>query len=276
MLSLAILLCLLCLSLLGSACVLVWSSRQMGSARGSFRWGLLVAFLIWIVEALAVALSGIAAAKSTSPPIGVLLTLFVLGWGGAFVVIWRGFGLGFLRSFAPFGIYIAFAILQIICMVLVVKPYVIEAFVISTHSMSPTLVPGDRFIVNKLLAPRRLGLVAYRTYGPSSEIFCKRLIGLPGERLRFKGGNLYVNDRQVAVPQVLVGHCHAFPPAIDSTNARYQEGQTITLGNDEYFFIGDNADESGDSRLYGPSHRADLVGVADLIYWPIGKLQIVR
>ncbi|HEX5244232.1 MAG TPA: S26 family signal peptidase [Tepidisphaeraceae bacterium] len=65
-------------------------------------------------------------------------------------------------------------------------------------------------------------------------------------------------------------------PAIDSMSARYQEGQTITLGNDEYFFIGDNADESGDSRLYGPSHRVDVVGVVDLIYWPIGKLRIVR
>ena len=276
MISLLILLCLVCFSLMGSAWVLAWSARLVGSGRGKFRWGLLVAFLLWIVEALAVTFSAVIAARSSSPPIGVLLTLFVLGWGGAFVVIWRGFGLGFLRSFAPFAMYIAFCVLQIALMVSVVKPWVIEAFVLPTHSMSPTLVPGDRFIVNKLLAPRRLDLVAYRTHGPRPEIFCKRLIGLPGERLRFEGGNLYVNDRQVSVPQVLAGHCHAFPPAMDSTSARYQEGQTISLGNDEYFFIGDNADESGDSRLHGPSHRADLVGVVDLIYWPIGKLHSVR
>jgi len=237
---------------------------------------MLIALLLWIVEALAVTFSAMIAARSFSPPIGVLLTLFVLGWGGAFVVIWRGFGMGVLQSFAPFGIYIAFCIFEFACMVWLVKPWVIEPFVLPTHSMSPTLVPGDRFVVNKLLAPRRLDLVAYRTHGPRPEIFCKRLIGLPGERLRFEGGNLYVNDQQVSVPLVLVGHCHAFPPAIDSTSARYQEGQTITLGNDEYFFIGDNADESGDSRLSGPSHRDDLVGVADLIYWPIGKLHIVR
>lgn len=276
MFSLIILLCLLFLSLLGTAWILAWSARLVGSARGRFRWGLLVASLVWIAEALAVGFSVIIAAKSASPPIGVLLTLFVLAWGGAFVVIWRGFGLGFLRSFAPFGIYVAFCIFQLICMVLVVKPCVIEAFVTTTHSMSPTLVPGDRFVVNKLLAPRRLDLVAYRTNGPTPEIFCKRLIGLPGERLRFEGGNLYVNDRQISVPPVLVGHCHAYPPAVGSVMARYQEGQTIVLGSDEYFFIGDNADESGDSRLYGPSHRGDLVGVADLIYWPVGKLRIVR
>lgn|GEM_PF-4484175 len=276
MASLVILLCLLCLSLLGPAWVLAWSARLVGSRRGKIGWGLPVALVLWIVEALAVMFSAVVGARSSSPPIGVLLTLFVLGWGGAFVVIWRGFGLGVFQSFAPFGIYIAFCIFEFACMVWLVKPWVIEPFVLPTHSMSPTLVPGDRFIVNKLLAPRRLDLVAYRTHGPRPEIFCKRLIGLPGERLRFEGGNLYVNDQQISVPPVLVGHCYAYPPPIDSTSARYQEGQTITLGNDEYFFIGDNADESGDSRLHGPSHRADLVGVADLIYWPIGRLHIVR
>jgi hypothetical protein len=56
----------------------------------------------------------------------------------------------------------------------------------------------------------------------------------------------------------------------------YQEGQTIALGNNEFFFIGDNVEISLDSRLLGPSDRGTIIGVADLIYWPVSRWRILR
>ena len=54
-----------------------------------------------------------------------------------------------------------------------------------------------------------------------------------------------------------------------ANEARYKDDETITLGDDEYFFVGDNVEHSNDSRLSGPTRGSSLVGVVDLIYWPL-------
>lgn len=191
-----------------------------------------------------------------------------------FIVIGRRFDLTARRAAAPFGAYLAISALIVAFLFLALRPHMLEAFVIPTKSMSPTMNPGDRFVVNKLLRPRRLDLVAYWTYGPHRDVYIKRLIGLPGERLRFENGGLYVNDHPIELPNVLAGHCRAAlgPPPFWP----YHDGQTITLGPDEYFFIGDNADISLDSRHAGPSHGSALAGVVDLIYWPVSRFHVVR
>jgi signal peptidase I len=106
-------------------------------------------------------------------------------------------------------------------------------------------------------------------------IYCKRLIGLPNERLRFEGGNLYANNKAIEAPEVLRGRLHAAPGA-EQTLAHYRDGEDIVLGADECFVIGDNVDKSTDSRMRGPSNASEIVGVVDWIYWPLGKFRIVR
>ena len=59
-------------------------------------------------------------------------------------------------------------------------------------------------------------------------------------------------------------------------DALYQDGQTIQLKPNEYFFIGDNPEISADSRLDRPSDRSSVVGVLDLIYWPMHRARVVR
>lgn len=166
-------------------------------------------------------------------------------------------------------------IVEVVLAVALFRPFVVEAFVVPTGSMAPTIEPGNRVAVNKLLHPRRWDIVAYRTNFQGPAIYCKRVIGLPAERLRFEGGNLYVDGKLVTPPPVLAGrfrlmiHSEPYP-------AHYVEGQTITLGNNEFFFIGDNADVSLDSRLLGPSDRGTIIGVVDLIYWPLSRWRILR
>jgi signal peptidase I len=174
------------------------------------------------------------------------------------------------------GIYLAMGFVEIGIVAGLVKPFLVEAFVMPTKSMSPTINPDDRFIVNRLLRPRRWDLVAYRNNGPHPEVYCKRVIGLPGEKLRFDHGNIFINDHLVTPPPVLAGHLRAFPGETQPAYFRYKEGETITLGDNQYFFVGDNIDISADSRMYGPSDRSSLVGVVDVIYWPVTKIRILR
>jgi len=106
-------------------------------------------------------------------------------------------------------------------------------------------------------------------------IYCKRLIGLPGEQLRFEEGNLYVDNQPVTPPAVLAGRLHA--SLTDAgPEARYRDGETISLAGDEYFFIGDNVEASKDSRFDGPSRRGAILGVVDVLYWPLGRARIFR
>jgi signal peptidase I len=127
-----------------------------------------------------------------------------------------------------------------------------------------------------MLSPRRWDLVAYWSRSDGDVIYCKRLVGLPGEKLKFDDGKMYVNDQVVEAPEVVAGKYYAAPPGLLPSQARYHDGETIELKGDEYFLIGDNVDVSADSRVYGLTLRSDLVGVADFIYWPLNRMKLLR
>lgn len=204
------------------------------------------------------------------------LALLIVQLGAVFLILRSAFKLTSKRTFAPFVAYAAVVLAQLGLAMFVVKPFIAEAFVLPTNSMSPTIEPGDRFVVNKLIGARRLDLVAYWSQDAEPALYCKRLIGLPGERLRFEHGGIYVDDQPIALPPVLAGRCRASPSALPPNRARYRDGESIVLGKDEYFFIGDNVDVSADSRLVGPSRDSSLVGVVDFLYWPLSRVRLLR
>jgi signal peptidase I len=261
------------------------AARAVGSPRGKLRFGFLAVLFVVIINVVFIVLDARAARSArANDSYGTLargLFLLLLQLGVIHVMLRHTFRLSGGRAFAPFGALIGVTILQIALAVFVIKPWVTEAFSVRNASMSPTIDDSDRFAVNKLLRPRRWDLVAYRNVydddGQPPETFCKRLIALPGERLRIEGGTIYINDKPAdGIPPVLAGRCRAAMPGPGRRLTRYEDGQTIALAADEYFFIGDNLDISGDSRSYGPSKTSALVGVIDVIYWPPAKARIVR
>lgn len=276
LISLSIFIAVTVLSLLVSAWALSWSSRAVGSPRAGFRAGL-AAILLLFVFGIIFAVIGTAAMPAA--PVPAMLTgliLLIVQLAVVFLILRSVFKLNTKRTFAPFGVYLALGTAQIALAVFVIKPFVVEAFVIPTKSMVPTIEPGDRFVVDKLVRPRRLDLVAYWSQDAHPAIYCKRLIGLPGERIRFDQGGVFINDQQVTLPPVIAGRCHASPSVLPPSQARYRDGESIALGPDEYFVIGDNVDVSADSRLAGPSHASSLIGVVDFVYWPLSKARLMR
>jgi len=208
--------------------------------------------------------------------IGVGLFWIALQLSLMFIVLHKAFKLSFGRTFAPFGALLGVSILFVVLALAVLRPYVSHSFVIPSASMSPTLEPGDRFFVNKLVHPRRWDLVAYWNISdrpPGRTIYCKRLIGLPGEQLRFDNGQLYINDQVQTAPAVLAGRLTANMPHGAS---HYRDGETIRLGPNEIFVIGDNVPNSADSRYFGPTNTSEIVGIVDLQYWPLSKFGVKR
>ena len=277
MLSLILWSTLLILNFLLIAAAMAWAARAVGSPRGRFRVGLRAMLILFGCNLVTAALSIVMGEPTTLPGmIAAAVFWLILQFGITLSILKHTFQLSLGRSFAPFGALFGVTVLFLVVMLLVLKPYVSQAFTIPSSSMAPTLNPGDRFFVNKLAQPRRWDLVAYWTVTdlpPGRTIYCKRVIGLPGERVRFDNGQIYINDQLQTAPAVVSGRLTA---AMPFGRSRYRDGETIQLGPAEMFVVGDNLNNSADSRYNGPSNTSEIVGVMDLQYWPLSKFGVKR
>lgn len=134
-----------------------------------------------------------------------------------------------------------------------------ERIRVESISMQPTLYPGDYVIVNKLAYrfkgnPDRGDVIVFR-YPPNPEAipYIKRVIGLPGDRIHVANGKVYVNDQSVIEPYLVV-----------PTN----RGGDWTVPAGQLFVMGDNRNNSSDSRSWGYVPLENIIGRAELIYLP--------
>lgn len=129
-------------------------------------------------------------------------------------------------------------------------------------SMLPQVQPGELVVINTLAyrmgAPARGDVVALRRDEPTAQTFLKRVVGLPGERVRLRDGVLYVDGRRIDEPYVTLRDRATTPE--------------ITVPADALYVLGDNRGESEDSRTWGPIPDAAVIGKALGGIWPPRKL----
>jgi signal peptidase I len=130
-------------------------------------------------------------------------------------------------------------------------------FRIESISMEPNLHPGQYVIVDKLSyvlgQPQRGDVVVFQYPLAPQKDYIKRVIGLPGETVVIGGGAVGINGQPLSEPYI------AAPPNL---------GGTWALGPDQFFVMGDNRNNSSDSRSWGPLEGKYLIGKAVLVYWP--------
>lgn len=152
-----------------------------------------------------------------------------------------------------------------------VTHYVAEQTQVSGESMYPMLSDGDRLVVDKIsyhfTDPKRFDVVVFPFHYQEDTYYIKRIIGLPGETVRISDGVIYINGR---VLEENYGYEVIQNPGLAS--------DLITLGQDEYFLLGDNRNNSSDSRepSVGNVVREDLIGRAWFRIWPLSKLGFLR
>lgn len=150
---------------------------------------------------------------------------------------------------------------------LVIITFVVQAFYIPSGSMEPTLMVDDRILVAKFIyrfSPVRRGNVIVFRYplNPQRD-FVKRVIGLPGERARLKDGVVYVNDRAISEKGYTI-------------KPDFGNYGPVTVPANQYFVLGDNRNNSEDSRFFGYVPRANIIGKAVFIYWPPARIGFVH
>lgn len=185
------------------------------------------------------------------------------------------------------------SLFPVILAVLIIRSFIVEPFRIPSGSMIPTLMPGDFILVNKFSYGLRLPVLHTRVFGDGqphrgdvvvfrypedpSQDYIKRIVGLPGDSIRYEQKKLYVNGKPV--PQELIGRYPPDPAAV--LKMEHLEGAThkilvyqntrdgsftFRVPEGKYFAMGDNRDRSSDSRYWGPVPSSNLVGKAFLIW----------
>ena len=163
-------------------------------------------------------------------------------------------------------------ILFIFCLVFLVTTYVGQRTRVEGHSMEPALSDGDNLIVDKISYrfhdPERFDIIIFPYQWEPNTYYIKRIIGLPGETIQIDDeGNIYIDG------EVLQEH-YGLERIKNPGSAR----EPITLGEDEYFGLGDNRNNSEDSRFtqVGVIHRDDIVGRAWLRIYPFDRIGFIR
>lgn len=140
-----------------------------------------------------------------------------------------------------------FALILIVAVVFGIGTYFTQRFTVESGSMAPTMNVGETFWSTKILEdPSRGEVVVFPNPANEAESVIKRVVGLPGERIEAIDGIVHINlgELDESVWSGLTLQTEDFAP--------------ITLGAGEYFMLGDNRDESLDSRYFGPIHIEDI------------------
>ena len=142
---------------------------------------------------------------------------------------------------------------------------------VSGSSMESTLSHGDNLIVDKITyrfaSPKRYDIIVFPFRYKENTYYIKRIIGLPGETIQIQDGVIYIND------EVLT---ESYGREVMKSSGLAEE--PIVLGEDEYFVLGDNRNDSTDSRdpNVGVIHRDEIIGRAWVRIWPLDQIGVLK
>jgi signal peptidase I len=192
-----------------------------------------------------------------------------------------------------YGLLIVVQMIFSIGLIAGVRGLVYGAFRVPSSSMSPTILPGDRFLARKLLTrdhvPNRGDLIVYRNPTPTGAAnYVARVVAVAGDHLKISGERLFINGKELERDRVpneslnFLGNQATGRVAMEENSGRRylvaygnskegdraQDDFDATLPEHHVFVLGDNRDRAKDSRHFGTIHVADIVGYVEYIYWP--------
>ena len=163
-------------------------------------------------------------------------------------------------------------VLLVLCLSYLFITFVGQRTEVQGSSMEATLSNGDQLIVDKISYrfrdPKRYDIIVFPFRYEDNTFYIKRIIGLPGETIQIDGeGNIWVNGE---ILEESYGRQMIRDPGLAA--------EPITLGEDEYFVMGDNRNNSSDSRVeaVGNIHRNEIIGRAFIRIWHLSKFGILK
>ena len=152
----------------------------------------------------------------------------------------------------------------IIVIAFFVRFYLVQPFVVDGSSMEPNFHNGEYLLVDKityrLRQPQRGDVIVFHPPPSPTFNYIKRIIGLPGDKIDIKDGEIFINGVKLQEPYL----------EDERTIVRVSDFANVDkkLGSEEYFVLGDNRDHSSDSREWGTLPKANIIGRAWLVIFP--------
>lgn len=161
----------------------------------------------------------------------------------------------------------------ILAILVVIRFFIAEPHKVSGSSMIPNFHDGDYIITNKVSTKisdlKRGEVVILKNPRNLDQVFIKRVMATPQDKIMISGGKVYVNDQLVDEPYL--------PKGTRTTGGAYlSEGEQLKMAAGEYFVMGDNRGGSSDSREWGPIKKELVVGQAWLRYWPLQQFNLIK
>lgn len=199
-------------------------------------------------------------------------------------------------------------IVFVVVMVIIIRFFIGEIRWIPSGSMHPTLIEGDRIIVERFsrffTTPKRGDIMVF--YPPSTKLskkpvplisrltgilckdvaYIKRVIGLPGDKIEIKfeddgAAYVYINDKKYK--EDYIKSIYEYPLCVPKkiqkeliADDRIMKCGPFELGDDEFFMMGDNRGNSQDSRYWGVLKKDRFIGRAVFLFWPLDRIKVLH
>ncbi|MFA5163597.1 MAG: signal peptidase I [Patescibacteria group bacterium] len=162
-----------------------------------------------------------------------------------------------------------------LAIIIPVRYFLIQPFYVKGASMEPNFHDREYLIIDEISyrfqEPQRGEIIVFRYPMDPQEYFIKRLIGLPGESVQVKDGEVHIYNQ--ANPDGFVLKENYLPADLGTYSA---SDAKISLGPDEYFVLGDNRNASKDSRIFGPLNKSFITGRVYFRGYPFNKIKVFK
>lgn len=179
-----------------------------------------------------------------------------------------------MKKFLSFIFDVVKMVIISLAIIIPVRYFLVQPFYVKGASMEPNFHENEYLMVDEIsyrFKPATRGdVIVFRYPKDPQEYFIKRLIGLPGETVSIKDGSVYITDATGLTSRVE----ESYLPANVSTVALNDD--TVKVGSDEYYFLGDNRNGSKDSRSFGAVKKSFVIGRVFLRGWPINEFGLIH
>jgi signal peptidase I len=157
---------------------------------------------------------------------------------------------------------------------LVIYAFLFRPFEVNGDSMYPNFHDKEYVITNliglRFKTPKLGDVVVFKAPPDPDKDYIKRIIGVPGDTVSIKNGDVYLNGKLFDESSFLKPDVKTYEEAF------LKEGNTVTVPANEYFVLGDNRPYSSDSREWGFVKKEDLIGESLFVYWPITQMRLIK
>jgi len=161
-----------------------------------------------------------------------------------------------------------------LAIIIPIRYFLIQPFFVNGASMDPNFLDGDYLIIDEISyrfnEPQRSDVIVFRYPLDPSQFFIKRVIGLPNETIKIEDGKIFIYSEDTLDERIILDESAYLEDSYTPGNLE------ITLGNNEYFVLGDNRRYSVDSRFFGLIPRQNITGKVIKICWPPRRMGVVR